>query len=169
MKKLIIIGLFAIVIFAGTGEICAQSSAPTNTPCQPSAEEVLSLIKSAFNLSPVSDAVLVAGEVPAGGQHLRVSENLITLTQGIAMAGGILKTGSGLIYVIRGSAEGEKKTKLEISYKDIKQGRTKDLIVERGEVIFVPRGCSKGKLLKPSPKQSPAQLRSNRPYPKVFY
>jgi len=51
--------------------------------------------------------------------------------------------------LIRQSAEDKTKIKLEIDLREIKQGRAKDVWLEKGDVVFVSRGCVDGKLLPP--------------------
>jgi len=65
MKKVIISVLFTIVILLGKGEIHAQTSLPKDNFCQPSAEEILSVIESVYNRSTFPKGVLIAGEVKA--------------------------------------------------------------------------------------------------------
>ena len=148
MRKLIFSVLLAAIILLGNEEIQAQKSLPKEDYCQPSAEEILSVIKSTYNLSPTSEGVVIAGEIQT--LHIREAKEPLTLTQVIASAGGVLKTASDLVYLIRLSNEDESKSKQEIKLSDIKRGLIKDVILERGDVVFMPRGCVDGKLLPPT-------------------
>ncbi|MEJ7700875.1 MAG: hypothetical protein WKF71_14685 [Pyrinomonadaceae bacterium] len=76
-------------------------------------------------------------------------QNWLSLTQTLATIGGVLKTANHPLYLIRQSAEDKTKIKLEIDLREIKQGRAKDVWLEKGDVVFVSRGCVDGKLLPP--------------------
>jgi hypothetical protein len=98
--------------------------------------------------------VLIAGEVWTG--HIRGTKEVLSLpqtsewlslTQTLATIGGVLKTANHTLYLIRQSAEDKTKIKLEIDLREIKQGRAKDVWLEKGDVVFVSRGCVDGKLL----------------------
>jgi hypothetical protein len=150
MRNVILSVLFVIVILFSKVEVYTQTALAKEKSCQPSTEEILSLIKSAFNALPNDEKVLVAGELKAGSTYLHIPEGRpLTLNMAIAMMGGLKKEGPRLIYVIRQSANDETRNKLEFNYDNIKKGRTKDLVLEKGDVVFVPRGCSDGKLLQP--------------------
>jgi hypothetical protein len=155
MRKIVLSILFTIIIFLGKGNVQAQLYLPEANPCDVSAEEILSVIKSVYNLSPISEEVLIAGEIRTG--YLRVPKEPLSVIQAFAMVGYSLKTASFRFYLIR-QTEG-KANKLEIDLRDIKKGRAKDVILEKGDVIFVPRGYVDGKLLQPS---EPVYLRVPR-------
>jgi hypothetical protein len=158
MKKIIISVLFTIVILLGKGEATAQTSLPKDNFCQPSAEEVLLVIESTYKWSTFSKGVLIAGEVRAI-KDLRLYEDqqLMVLTEALALMGGVWKTANGSVYLIRQSSESETKFKLEVNLREIKQGRINDVVLQAGDVIFVARGCSDGKLLLPTTKEKKLQ------------
>lgn len=147
----IVISVLLAIGFNGQVEIRAQKSSVKENSCQQSAEEILSLIKSVYNFSPHPEKVLVAGEFKITN-HVELPENPLTLTQVIAMFGGVLKTSNGSVYLIREFGGNNAKTKLEINLNDIKQGRVKDVFLEKGDVVFAPRVCSDGKILPPTKK-----------------
>ena len=156
MRKVILSVLFATLILFDKSEVHAQESLTKDKSCQPSAEEILSVIKSVYNLSPLPEGVLIAGEVWTG--HIRGTKEVLSLpqtsewlslTQTLATIGGVLKTANHTLYLIRQSAEDKTKIKLEIDLREIKQGRAKDVWLEKGDVVFVSRGCVDGKLLPP--------------------
>ncbi len=62
MRKVILSVLFATLILFDKSEVHAQESLTKDKSCQPSAEEILSVIKSVYNLSPLPEGVLIAGE-----------------------------------------------------------------------------------------------------------
>lgn len=154
MRKLILGILFTILILLGKVEVYSQTFLPKENSCQPSAEEILSVIKNAYNLSPVSDGVLIAGEIRTG--HILTSKVELSLFQAIAIVGGVLKTAKQPVYLIRQAADDKTKIRLEIDLRDIKQGRAKDRMLEKGDTVFVLRGCVDGKLL---PPKGPIYLR----------
>lgn len=157
MRKFVFCVSLAAVILLAEGEIHAQNSLSKANSCQPSAEEILSVIKSAYGLSPGSEAVLIAGEIQT--LLLRIPEKRLsatrpsepfTATKILAMLGGALKTAKHPFYLIRKSGGGEAETVSEVDLREIKKGRAIDLEVKNGDVIFVPRGCVGGKLMPPA-------------------
>lgn len=154
MKKVLVSVLFIIVILSGKGEVNAQTILPDNRFCQPSAEEVLAVIESAYKWSAFPKGVLIAGEVRAI-KDLRLYEDQqpMFLTEALAMMGGVWKSANGSVYLIQQSLEDKTKSKLEIKLKEIKQGRINDLVLQAGDIIFVARGCSDEKLLMPTIKE----------------
>ncbi len=161
MSKVIICVLLTILVFLGRGEVYAQTSLAKENPCQPSAEEILSVIKFVYKWSPSPKKVLITGEVRTIG-YLHIPEEPLSLIQVVAMIGGVLKTARGPVYLIRQSSEDKTKSKLEIDLIGIKQGREKDVILEKGDVIFVPRGCVDGKLLPPPGTDFPIRVPNKR-------
>lgn len=165
MKKLILSALFALVVLLSKVEVSAQTSLPEQNTCQPPAEEILSVIKSVYSASPNTESVLIAGEVRAGATRLWLCERPLTLRLAIAVSGGVLKSASQPYYLIRRSAEDKTKTILEVSLSDIKRGLAKDMKLERGDVIFVSRGCLDGKLLQPTNPEFLPDIPRWRDYP----
>ena len=72
MKKAFLAVLITLIVFVAETEVYAQTPLPRQNACKPSAEEILSLIKTAYNISPETESVLVTGEVQ-GVQKLRYS------------------------------------------------------------------------------------------------
>lgn len=132
----------------GNGKINGQQALSKANICQPATEEILSLIKSTYNLPPNRKGVLVAGEVRATNQ-LQLTEKPITLTQALAMSGGILQTAKSRIFLIRQSTADAAKVKIEISLNDFRNGLDEDIQLKEGDVLFVPRGGVAGKLIPP--------------------
>ncbi len=77
----------------------------------------------------------------------------MVLTEALALMGGVWKTSNGSVYLIRQSFEDETKSKLDVNLREIEQGRINDAVLQAGDVIFVARGCSDGKLLSPTTKE----------------
>jgi hypothetical protein len=126
----------------------------TKISCDPAAKEILEGIKSAYEVLPDAEKFLIIGESRSAGFIPRPNQP-VTLTQIIAMTGGMLKTAGKSIYIIRQSDSGP--NKLELDYNAIRRGETKDLLLEKGDVIFIPRTCADGKILLPTklPQNSP--------------
>jgi len=138
-----ILTMFLIFSFGRLEIIYAQQSSPKEICCQQSAEEILSEIDTVYDLSPASDKVLVAGEVYA--PQLLASEKNLSLTQALAMVGGFSKFARLSVYLLRQAIDGEARTVMEIDLRQIKTGQTKDILLENGDVVFVPRRCANGK------------------------
>lgn len=156
--------MFTAVILLNKSEINAQISLPEDNFCQPSAEEILSVIKSAYDLSPTSEGVIIAGEIRTSRLIIEKSPVLTTrpyepllLTQILAASGGTFRTAKHPFYLIRESVEEKTKIKLEIDLRHIKQGRVKDIAIEKGDVIYISRGCIYGKLLPPTKPTNPRE------------
>jgi len=138
-----ILTIFLILAFGRLELGYAQQSPPQETPCQQSAKEILSEIETVYDLFPASDKVLVAGEVYAS--QLLTSEKPLSLSQALATVGGFSRVARRSVYLLRQNTDGEARTVLEIDFREIKTGRTNDLLLENGDVVFVPRRCSNGK------------------------
>lgn len=155
MREIIFSVLLALIVFSSKGEVRGQESLPKDNSCQPSAEEILFLVKSTYNLVPNAEGVIVAGEVYLTTNiSLKEEPNLslqpykpLWTAQLVAMVGGFSKNAEHPFYLIRESSEEKTKIKQEIDLREIKAGRAKDVQVEKGDVIFVGRGCSDGRLL----------------------
>lgn len=94
MRKPIFTLLFTLAILLGNGDVRAQTTLSKQKSCQPSTDEILSLIKSAFDAAPIVEKVLIAGEVKGGAQYLSIPEEQpLTLAMAIAMMGGMRKEG----------------------------------------------------------------------------
>src|SRR4051812_48049096 len=111
MRKVILSVLFAIVIVLAKVEVYAQTSLPKETTCQPSADEILLVIKSVYNLSPNAETLLIAGETRT--TQLRISDLPVSLTRATAAVGGTFKTANHPFYLIRQSAQEQTKTILQ--------------------------------------------------------
>jgi hypothetical protein len=160
MKKAILAVLITLIILAVETEVYAQTPLAKQNVCQPSAEEILSLIKTAYSISPETESVLVAGEVQAVQKLRHSNERQLTISLALAMAGRSIRTVSKPIYVIRPSNENQSETVIEIKADDILTGLGKDVELEIGDVVFVSKGCVKGKLLHPTkPKYLPGEPR----------
>jgi len=140
-----IVTMFLIFAFGRLEIVCAQQSPLKETPCKQSAKEILSEIETVYNLFPVPDKILVAGEVYVS--QLLTNEKTLSLSQSLAMVGGFSRTARRSVYLLRQATNGEARTVLEIDFREIKAGRTKDLLLENGDVVFVPRRCSNGKIV----------------------
>lgn len=140
-----IVTIFLIFAFGRLEIVCAQQSLPKEKHCQQSAKEILSEIDTVYDLFPASDKVLVAGEVYA--PQLLASKKPLSLTQALAMVGGFSRTAGRSVYLLRQATDGEGQTVLKIDFKEIKTGRTKDLLLENGDVVFVPKRCSNRKTM----------------------
>ncbi len=143
IKLGLIVTIFLVFVFGRLGIVHAQQSPPKETPCQQSAKEILSEIETLYELSSASDKVLVAGEVYES--QILANEKQLSLTQALAVVGGLSRTARRSIYLLRQGADSEARTVLEIDLREIKMGRIKDLLLENGDVVFVPRRCSSGK------------------------
>ncbi len=142
--KLCSIVMISLIFVFGRLEIAyAQQSLPKGICCEQSAEEILSEIDSVYDLSPAPDKVLVAGEVYA--PQLLANEKKLSLTQALAMVGGFSKIARLSVYLLRQAIDGEARTVMEIDLRQIKTGQTKDILLENGDVVFVPRRCINGK------------------------
>ncbi len=140
-----IVTIFLIFVFGWLGVVQAQQSSPKATPCQQLAKEILSEIDIVYDLSLASDKVLVAGEVYES--QLLANEKQLSLTQSLAIVGGLSRNARRSVYLLRQIVDGEARTVLEIDLREIKMGRTKDLLLKNGDVVFVPRRCSNGKIV----------------------
>lgn len=158
MKNTIIRVFFIIVMLSSVNEIYAQNLLTEKKSCRPSAEEILSIIKTTFGASPPSNGVLIAGEI--GGRRFGFSDfaKPLHFTHAIKWIGGIKKTGSGLIYVIRQIDKDKPMSLVETDIKIENQKYPKDLLLENGDVVFVPRPCRGGEFLPPTFKK-----------PQIFY
>ncbi len=143
IKLSLIVTIFLIFAFGWLEIVCAQQSSLKEKPCQQSAKEILSEIETVYDLSPAPDKVLVAGEVFRS--QLIASEKPLSLTQALAIVGGFSRVARLSVYLLRQATNGEVRTVLEIDLREIKAGRTKDLLLEDGDVVFVPRRYSTGK------------------------
>jgi hypothetical protein len=157
MKKLILRILFITAIVSGTSAVRAQTLQTRNLSCQPTAEEILSIVKTVYNWAPSADGVLLTGELSVTGE-LEMSEKQLSLTRLLAMIGGVSKTSNGTIYVIRQTGKNGTNIKFEIDLNAVKQGRASDLMLEKGDLVFAPRNCANGKLMMPSKPANPLKL-----------
>lgn len=145
IKPGLIATIFFVFAFGRLEIVYAQQSSPKETLCQQSAKEILSEIETLYELFPASDKVLVAGEVYAA--QLLANGKQLSLTQALATVGGLSRNARRSIYLLRQTADSEEQTVLEIDLREIKTGRTKDLLLENGDVVFVPRRCPNGKIV----------------------
>jgi hypothetical protein len=153
MKKAFLAVLVTLIVFVAETEVYAQIPLPRQIACKPSAEEILSLIKTAYNISPETESVLVTGE-SQGVQKLRLSnERQLTISLALAITGRSIRTISKPIYVIRPSNDEQSQTVLEIKAGDVLTGLIKDVKLEMGDVVFVSMGCTDGKLLQPTKRK----------------
>ncbi len=78
----------------------------------------------------------------------------ITLTQSVAMAGGLSKNAAqGQIFVLRNSKKNNSETLREIllvNLKNIGNGDAPDIKLQKDDIVFVPQNCS-GKTFKTFP------------------
>ena len=143
--------LIGVVILLGNLVAAySQAPAPKVNSCEPPAEEILLIVKSVYGLTPSPKNVWIAGEIQGGWGVLRLPKEQLSLHQVIAQLGGVLRTASGSIYIIRQPHESQTKSKLEVDLKEIKQGLAKDVKLKNGDLVFVARGCAGGKLLRPT-------------------
>ena len=140
IKLGLIATIFLIFAFGRLEIVYAQQSPSKKTPCQQSAKEILSEIETLYDLFPTSDKVLVAGEVYR--PQLLTFEKPLSLTQALAIVGGFSRNANLSVYLLRQAPDGEAQAMLEIDLREIKMRRTKDLLLEKGDVVFVPRRYS---------------------------
>lgn len=148
--KIFLLSIFSLIFFGANLDIQGQNAA---NPCQPTAEDILSATNPVKNWNPSFDGILAVGELKSTGNTLSAKEPL-SLTQVIAMVGGILKTAQSPIYLIRQSENGTR-NKIEIDINKIKRGQEKDINLRKGDILFVSRGCTNGKLLPATKKILP--------------
>lgn len=114
---------------------------------QPSSKELLSIIKSIYNLSPFNEGTLIVGEIKIGCWKYRLSDNPLLLDRALVQLGWVIKPERLPFYLIRQSSDEKAKLLLEIGLRKNKQLLSSQVILEKGYVVFVPRGCVDGKLL----------------------
>lgn len=160
MKKIILGVIFALFVLITETEVYAQTFSSKKKSCQPSAQEILSLIKTVYNLPPKAESVLIAGEVHSIMELRHYQERRLTISLALAVTGRSIRTVNQPVYVIRWSNVDQTKTLLEINIADTLKGLVKDFELEMGDVVFVSKGCSDGKLLPPTePKLLPGEPR----------
>lgn len=135
-----------LVLLSGKISVYAQNTIPKQISCEPTAEEILSIIKSVYDYSPNSERILIVGEVRSPS-FLIPSKYQVSLTQTIATVGGTLKSAGKSVYVVR--LTDRNKNKFNLNLTAIKKGEIKDFLLEKGDVVFVPRICVNGKMLSP--------------------
>lgn len=135
--------IFLVFAFGWLETICAQQPPPKETSCQQSAKEIFSKMETLYNLSPAPDKILVVGEVYA--QQFLANEKSLSLTQALAKVGGFSRNAGRSVYLLRLVTDGEESTVLKIGFREIKKGGAKDLLLENGDVVFVPRRCANRK------------------------
>ena len=137
--------VFLAFAFGRLETVYAQESLPKEVSCQQSAQEILSEINAVYRLSPATEKVLIAGEVLQS--QLITTEKPLSLTEALAMVGGVTRYARRSVYVLERVSESESKIRLEIDLREIYKGRAADPKVEKGDVVYVPRRCSAGKTL----------------------
>lgn len=148
---LLVLGL---VVFSAELKINAQNTIPKQIYCEPTTAEILFAINPVDNWSPSIKGILVAGEFMTTG-ILKLPEESLLMTQLTAMVGGIPKNSSQTVYLLRESEGNKTRKKQEVNLDDIKTGRTKDIKLKTGDIVFLPRGCADGKLLTSTKRSVP--------------
>jgi hypothetical protein len=124
---LVVVSIFC---FGSNQGLSAQSATRTRD-----AVEILAQL-SHCELTAAPDIVLVVGYVKSPAP-LHVKSTL-SLTKAIAVLGGLSSNGDSSLYVLRSSADGQKRSVVEIDLKRIKTGQTDDLVLKGGDLVFVP-------------------------------
>lgn len=141
--------------------VLSQESVSKPDSCQPSIDDILSSVKIFSHYTPSPNGVWMTGEITAGWQVLSMREPNMSLLIALAYVGGNLDTASGTIYVIRQTSNDNSQTILVRNIHDIEQGSAKDLALEKGDLVFVSRGCNGRKLRLPTrPKSVPNPLKA---------
>lgn len=148
--KILLIAMQLLITFGAMG----QATPPKQTPCY---EEPFKIIKDA-DIKINKNAILVIGEIKRNG-YIEYFPG-ITLTQTIAMSGGILLNTSGFVRIFRGEEI------LNANIKLIKKALEKDILIEKGDILYFPVKCSKKQFLDKI-KQDLRGLPNHRDYPPV--
>jgi len=82
--------------------------------------------------------VYVDGAVAAPGQIEGKMSRPITLLQAIARAGGLTERASQRgVHVLRKAADGSQ-TRIPVNLRDLRKGKSDDIVLEDGDVVVVP-------------------------------
>jgi hypothetical protein len=156
--------IFLAIAFGSCMIIQAQNSSPREHSWQQSVDKILSDLGIANGLSPAAGKALVIGEVLMPQLLVLPDDRPIFLTEAIAKIGGVLITAGHRVYLIRQNSGG-KAIKREIDLREIKKGRTKDVILEKGDVVLVPRVGADGEILLPKKLSIPPPTIIDSPIP----
>jgi len=109
-------------------------------PCVAQKEEkqeniVCSELKTA-SLSVANDEILIAGKVIAP-QVRKIKEQVFTLSQYIALVGGIIRGNKNIVVFNCSSNTGKAENVVFTDYDKIRKGKEPDFEMKGGEIIFV--------------------------------
>lgn len=145
MTKIKICSSLVLLLFFFSSDAVKTQAQKQDNFCQPTIEEILFAINPVKDWNPSFDGVLIAGELKSMA-ILGNYEKSLSITQAIAMLGGTLRTAQQPIYLIRQSTD-KKRNKIEVDLNKIKKGDAEDIKLQKGDILFVSRGCENGKLL----------------------
>lgn len=134
--------------------VMGQTSPPEQIPCY---EDPFALIKNA-DIKIDKQAILVIGEIKKNGRLTYIPD--LYMTKAIALFGGITPNTSGFVRIFRG------KEILNSNINLIKKGLEKDVLLEKGDIVYLPVRCSKKQFLDKI-KQDFQRLLNLRDYPPV--
>lgn len=139
-----------LLLFLSSGAVIKVKAQSKTNSCRPTVEEILFAINPVKDWNPDIDGVLAAGEFKSNTGIKIDKENPLSVSQLIAMVGGIpLAFRNQPIYLIRQPID-KAKDGIQIDWNAIKKGQAEDIRLEKGDILFIPRGCENGKLLSPT-------------------
>jgi hypothetical protein len=129
--------LLLIAVNYSSGNAQAQQPRPADGSCR-SAEQVTNDLAESKKL-PTSSEVLVTGMVVA--PQLLKRRSLMTVSEAIALVGGMKRDSGSSIYLLKQSPDHEIKIETVMDIKEVRQGRRPDLELMGGVILYLPEIC----------------------------
>lgn len=154
MRNLFLIFLLFFVILSQSAESLSQTTSADKKPCRPSAEEILSAIQNSYKLTLSPEEILIAGEINIGWWKYSSKVEKVPLNRVFGEFGRRREVSilfGSPIFIIRQFPGEPPKLRLEIQSGFDKELIERNIILEKGDIVFVSRGCGiDGKLMPPS-------------------